>query len=96
MCITCEYRSISMSWSTRTVPGSATRPTSFRPRSTSMMCSARSFSSPSNSSASASSSSGVAPRGRVPAIGCVVTTPSSTRTSISGEAPTIWKSSRSR
>ena len=85
-----------MSWSTRTLPGTATRPTSLRPRSTSMMCSARSFSSASSSAASASSSSGVAPRGRVPAMGCVVTTPSSTRTSISGEAPTIWKPPRSR
>ena len=42
---------------TWTLPGSLTRPTSFLPRSTSMMCSARSFGSASSSSASAWSSS---------------------------------------
>ena len=40
----------------------------------------------------ASSSSAVAPRGRVPAMGRVSTRPSSTRTSISGEAPAIAES----
>ena len=39
--------------------------------------------------AKAASASGVAPRGRVPAIGWLVTTPSSRRTSSSGDAPTI-------
>ena len=58
---------------TRTQPVSRTRPTSLRPRSTSITCSARSFGSASRSSAIASSSSGVAPRGRVPAIGRVET-----------------------
>ena len=53
----------------RTLPYSATRPTSFRPRSTSIRCSARSFGSAASSAASAASSSGLAPRGRVPAIG---------------------------
>ena len=59
-------------------------------------CSARSFWSASSSAASASSSSGVAPRVRVPAIGRTVTVPSSTRTRISGDAPTTWKSSKSK
>ncbi len=36
------------------------------------------------------------PRGRVPAMGRTVTTPSSRRVRISGEDPTTWKSSRSR
>ena len=72
----------------RTLPISATRPTSFRPRSTSMTCSARSFGSASSSAASSLSSSGVLPRGRVPAKGRIVTVPPSTRVMISGEAPT--------
>ena len=45
---------------TRTLPYSQTRPTSFRPRSTSMTCSARSFSFRFSSSASRRSSSSVA------------------------------------
>ena len=57
-----------------------------------MMCSARSFSSASSSAASASSSSGVSPLGREPAIGRVITSPSSTDTSRSGELPTIRRS----
>ncbi|RUS22895.1 hypothetical protein BC937DRAFT_95325 [Endogone sp. FLAS-F59071] len=85
-----------MSLSTVTVSGLHTRLTSFLPRSTSMMCSARSLGSSSSSFASASSSAGVLPRRRVPAIGCVYTIPSSTLTSISGDAPTTVKSLRSR
>ena len=42
------------------------------------------------------SSSGVAPRGRVPAIGRIVTSPSRTRTRISGLEPTTAKPARSR
>ena len=42
------------------------------------------------------SSAGVAPRGRVPAIGRIVTLPSRTRTRISGREQTIWKPSKSR
>ena len=42
------------------------------------------------------SSSASPPRGRVPAIGRVVARPPVTVTSGSGEAPTIWKSSKSR
>src|SRR5262245_11473517 len=50
-------------WSvTLTVPISETRPTSLRPRSRSMRCSARSFGSASNSSSSALSSCAAAPR----------------------------------
>ena len=74
---------------TRTLPYSATRPMSLRPRSTSITCSARSFSLAFSSSASRRSSSTLAPRGRVPAMGCVSTRRPSTRTSISGDAPTI-------
>ena len=48
---------------TRTVPISATRPTSLRPRSSSIRCSARSLGSASSASASAWSSASVAPRG---------------------------------
>src|SRR3989304_4319698 len=47
-----------------TVSYLATRPTSLRPRSTSITCSARSFGSASSSSASRWSSSSVAPRRR--------------------------------
>lgn len=49
--------------------GVPTLPTSLRPRSTSMTCSAHSFSSASSSASSAESCSGVAPRRRVPASG---------------------------
>ena len=45
---------------------------------------------------SPSSSSTSPPRGRVPAIGRVVARPPVTVTSGSGDAPTIWKSSKSR
>jgi len=69
MCMTWLYRSISISFSTTTVPGLLTRPTSLRPRSTSITCSARSFSSASKSASSSLSSSSFAPRIRVPASG---------------------------
>ena len=72
-----------------TEPNSQTRPRSFRPRSTSITCSARSFSLRFSSSPSRRSSSSLPPRGRVPAIGCVSTRRPSTRTSISGDDPTI-------
>ena len=85
-----------MNVSTSTLPYSHTRPRSLRPRSTSITCSARSFSSASRSCAIAWSSSASPPRGRVPAIGRVVARPPVTVTSGSGEAPTIWKSSKSR
>src|SRR5258707_965562 len=73
---------------TVTVPGRETRPRSFRPRSTSMMCSARSFGSRWSCSERIASSAGVAPRGRVPAIGWVVSLSPSTWRSSSGDAPT--------
>ena len=53
-CVTCEKRSGSRKRSTFTVPGTQTRERSLRPRSTSMMCSARSFSDASSYSASPS------------------------------------------
>ena len=74
---------------TSTVPGTATFDTSFLARSTSIRCSARSFGSASSSSASAASASGVSPRGREPAIGCIVMWPAVTFTSASGLEPTI-------
>ncbi len=86
--MTCEKRSSPMNCGTRTDPYSQTRPTSLRPRSTSITCSARSFSLRFSSSASRMSSSSLRPRGRVPAIGCVSTREPSTRTSISGDEPT--------
>jgi len=54
---------------TLTLPILATRPTSLRPRSTSIRCSARSLGSANSSASRAWSSEGVAPRGRVPAMG---------------------------
>ena len=77
-----------MNCGTRTDPYSQTRPTSLRPRSTSITCSARSFSLRFSSSARRMSSSSFRPRRRVPAIGCVSTREPSTRTSISGDEPT--------
>ena len=62
MCMTCEYRSITICSATWTEPTSATRPTSLRPRSISIRCSASSFGSASSSSASRASSAAVAPR----------------------------------
>ena len=58
-----------------------------------MTCSARSFSSVRSSFSSAMSSSSVAPRHRVPAMGCVVASPSRTVTSASGLEPTMSKRS---
>ena len=60
--MTCEKRSSPMNCGTRTEPYSQTRPTSLRPRSTSITCSARSFSLRFSSSASRTSSSSVRPR----------------------------------
>ena len=85
-----------MKLSTATVPYSHTRPRSLRPRSTSITCSARSFSSASSPSAMCASSAASAPRGRVPAIGRVDTWRPVTVSSGSGEAPAIWKSMKSR
>ena len=87
MCITWENRSISMYFSTFTVPIRLILPISFRPRSTSMLCSASSFSSCKRSSSRALSSSGVLPRGRVPASGNVLSLPLSSFASVSGDAP---------
>src|SRR5438552_4105764 len=70
---------------TFTEPSSETRPTSLRPRSTSMTCSARSFGSAFSSSSIWWSFASVAPRGRVPAIGRRATAPPSTRTRTSVE-----------
>ena len=86
ICMTCEYRSISMSFSTLTVPICETLPTSFRPKSTSMTCSALSFSSANKSSSNARSSACVLPLARVPAKGLFTTVrESSTRHKISGD-----------
>ena len=87
MCMTWLYRSTVITSLRRTDPYSATRPTSLRARSTSMTCSARSFGSASSSASSRRSSSSLAPRGRVPASGRLVTSPFSTRTMISGLDP---------
>ena len=88
ICMTWLYRSMVMMSLSSTEPISETRPISFRPRSMSMTCSARSFGSASSPSASSVSSSSVVPRGRVPARGLTVTFLSITRTIISGELPT--------
>ena len=69
---------------TLTVPARATRPRSLRPRSTSITCSARSFGSRWSSSASSASSLASTPRGRVPAMGWVVSRSPSTWSSSSG------------
>lgn len=61
------------------------------PKSTSMICSARSFSLLINSFARASSCAWSRPRLRVPAIGWVITFPCSTLTKHSGDAPTYQK-----
>ena len=96
MCITWLNRSMTKLSVTFTLPIAETRPTSLRPRSTSIKCSARSFGSASNSASNAMSSSCVAPRRRVPANGRMVTTPSRSRTRTSGEDPTIEKPPKSR
>jgi len=92
MCMTWEYRSITMSSFVFTVPHSATRPTSFRPRSTSITCSAISLGSDRSSASRRRSSSGSAPRGRVPAIGRSWMSSPSSRTRTSGEEPTTASS----
>src|SRR3954447_18906810 len=94
MCITCEYVSTAMNESTWTVPYSQTRPRSLRPRSTSITCSARSFSSASRPSAILASSAWSAPRGRVPAIGRVDTWRSDTVSSGSGVPPPVPKATK--
>ena len=86
-CMTWEKRSTIMSFSTSTVPGRASLPRSLRPRSTSIMCSARSLGSAMSSSARASSSATVAPRRLVPAMGAESSLPFSQRTMTSGEEP---------
>ena len=82
-------RSTSMNWVTSTEPATQTLERSLRDRSTSIRCSARSFSSASSSSARALSASTVLPRGREPAMGWVMTSSPVTVTSASGEEPTI-------
>ena len=81
-CETCEKRSTSMSRATWTVPALQTRERSLRPRSTSITCSARSFSDESSRSTSPSVGS------VVPAIGQRLARPFSQATSRSGEEPT--------
>ena len=88
-CVTCENRSGSRNRSTRTEPGTQTRERSFRPRSTSITCSARSFSEPRSRSASPS------PGLVVPAIGFTLARRPSSFTSVSGEEPTSASSSTS-
>ena len=96
ICITWEYRSMVMYSAARILPISQTRPMSLRARSTNIKCSAFSFSSARSSSSKNLSSCDVFPRGRVPAIGRIRTSPSCNRTCTSGEAPTIEKSSPSK
>ena len=88
-CITWLYRSSVMSSSTLTVPNFATRPTSLRAKSTSITCSARSLGFSRNSPARRRSCSSSRPRLRVPAIGRLMTRPSRTCTSGSGELPAM-------
>ena len=71
MCITCEYLWTFMYCSTSTVPNLLILPRSFLPRSTSMLCSASSFSSAMSPASSLMSSSLVFPLGLVPASGNV-------------------------
>ena len=68
---------------------------SFRARSTSITCSARSFGSETSRSASSASSAGPSPLGAVPAIGLISTCSPVTLSSGSGEVPAIWKSPNS-
>ena len=92
MCMMWLKRLMSISCTTSTLLGRQTLLKSLRDRSTSMMCSLRSFGSASNSLARRSSSSGVAPRGREPAIGKVIACPLSTLISVSGLEPITLKS----
>ena len=93
MCWTWLYLSTFMNSSTRTEPASETRRTSLRAKSTSMVCSARSFASASISPASRRSSTGLVPRWQVPAIGFETIRSPRTDTSVSGLAPTMLRSS---
>ncbi len=103
-CWTAAVRSSRHSRGTRTVPGRQTRPRSLRRTSTIMTFSARSLALDSSSRASARSLAASRPRGRVPLIGSVLTTPSaSTERNGSGEAdssargrPVSWLGPRSR
>src|SRR5947199_91141 len=95
-CWTWLYRSTLMYCGTRMLPNRQTFPRSFRPRSTSMLCSALSFSSASNSRRNRSVSGRVVPECLVPAIGHVVAVRSSTRRSISGLAPITRRTPKSR
>jgi len=61
-CITSLYRSTRRYSATSTVPNRETFPRSLRSKSTSMACSARSFSSPVSSASMSASASGVSPR----------------------------------
>ena len=88
ICITWEYFSIIINSGRRTVPLCEILPRSFLPRSTSMICSARSLGSFRSSLASASSSFSSAPRLLVPAMGRVSTVPFSHLTKSSGDEPT--------
>ena len=87
MCMTCEKCSMLIYFSTSTVPILLILPMSFRPRSTSILCSASSFSSFRRPSSSSLSSCFVFPLGLVPASGKVVSFFPSSFTSVSGEAP---------
>ena len=80
-CVTCEKRSTSRNRSTWTLPGRQTRDRSLRPRSTSITCSARSFSEARSRSASPS------PAAVVPAIGLRLAREPSSLTCVSGEEP---------
>ena len=93
ICITWEKRSMHIYFSTFTVPILLIFPISFRPRSTSMLCSARSFSSARSPFSSARSSSFVLPLGLVPASGKVLNSVPASLASVSGEAPAISISS---
>ena len=93
MCMMREYLWIIWYPVTSTVENFEIRPRSFRPRSTSMLCSASSFSSARSSLSSLASSSGVAPLGLDPATGNVVSRPSFKRTRVSGEVLIISVSS---
>ena len=90
--MTWEYRSTVLRAVSFTEPMAATRPTSLRPRSTSMTCSAFSFGSARSSASSAASSAASRPRRRVPAMGRSVISPSCSLMSVSGEEPTSARS----
>ena len=92
-CITWEKRSTQRYFSTFTVPILLIFPISFLPRSTSILCSASSFSSFRSPSSRALSSSLVFPLGLVPARGKVLKVPFSSFASVSGEAPASSMSS---